>query len=65
MTNVAMKTITAAIITFALASAILASPASAAAIFPADLHKAAISQSGGDMQHDCAHSRFGCSLGGR
>jgi hypothetical protein len=64
MTSATMKTITAAIIMFALASAILAAPASAAAIFPADLHKAAIAQGGGDTQQNCAHSRFGCSLGG-
>jgi hypothetical protein len=44
MTNAAMKTITAAIIMFALASAILAAPASAASIVPADLHEATFSQ---------------------
>lgn len=66
MTNVATKTITAAIVLFALASAFMAAPAHAVTAFPADLYKAGTSQTNQQNEtSDCAHSRFGCALARR
>jgi hypothetical protein len=56
------KFITVAIVAFALAAAVMASPASAAPVFPSDLAKATHSAS---STSQCADSRFGCSIGRR
>lgn len=61
MTTTATKIITAAIVAFALASAVMASPAIAAPIFPSDLVKASQTTSKNSASDQCLHSRFGCS----
>lgn len=66
MTNATAKTITAAIVLFALASAFMASPAHAVTAFPADLYKASTSQANHqNATSDCEHSRFGCAIARR
>jgi hypothetical protein len=56
------KFITVAIVAFALAAARMASPASAAPVFPSDLAKATHSA---NSTSQCTDSRFGCSIGRR
>lgn len=66
MTNAATKTITAAIVLFALASAFMAAPAHAVTAFPADLYKAATSQTNHqNATSNCEQSRFGCTFARR
>lgn len=63
MTTATTRTITAAIVLFALASAFLAAPANAAPVFPSDLEKTATAQSGQkNASNSCEHSRFGCAI---
>jgi hypothetical protein len=62
MTATTTQIVTAAIFAVALASAVTASPASAAPVFPSDLAKATHSSSNSSQ---CAASRFGCSIGHR
>jgi hypothetical protein len=65
MTNTATRIITAAIVAFALASAVMASPAVAAPVFPSDLVKATQSSAKSSASDQCLYSRFGCSVGHR